>query len=100
VLITLKVDSHFDGKSSITHNVKNLSHWVIEFQHSELWISPPQTKTRGVCVALVALLPFTWKRILRQKKEWKGTQIFHHAKMESSKNPLKGTKILHDIITL
>jgi hypothetical protein len=28
------------------------------------------------------------------------TQIFHHAKTESSKNPLKETKILQDIITL
>jgi len=28
------------------------------------------------------------------------TQIFHHAKILSSKNPLKETKILQDIITL
>jgi hypothetical protein len=28
------------------------------------------------------------------------TQIFHHAKIQSSKNPLKETKILQDIITL
>jgi hypothetical protein len=28
------------------------------------------------------------------------TQIFHHAKKYSSKNPLKETKILPDIITL
>jgi hypothetical protein len=27
------------------------------------------------------------------------TQIFHHAKIESSKNPLKETIILQDIIT-
>jgi hypothetical protein len=27
-------------------------------------------------------------------------QIFHHAKIYSSKNPLKETKILQDIITL
>ncbi len=27
-------------------------------------------------------------------------QVFHHAKIESSKNPLKETKILQDIITL
>jgi hypothetical protein len=26
------------------------------------------------------------------------TQIFHHAKKKSSKNPLQGTKILQDII--
>jgi hypothetical protein len=28
------------------------------------------------------------------------TQIFHHGKIKSSKNPLKETKILPDIITL
>jgi hypothetical protein len=28
------------------------------------------------------------------------TQIFHHAEIQSSKNPLKETKILQDIITL
>jgi hypothetical protein len=28
------------------------------------------------------------------------TQIFHHAKIRSSKNPLKETKIIPDIITL
>jgi hypothetical protein len=28
------------------------------------------------------------------------TQIFHHAKIQSSKNPLKETKVLQDIITL
>jgi hypothetical protein len=28
------------------------------------------------------------------------TQIFHHAKIQSSKNRLKQTKILQDIITL
>jgi hypothetical protein len=28
------------------------------------------------------------------------TQIFYHAKIKSSKNPLKETKILQDIITL
>jgi hypothetical protein len=28
------------------------------------------------------------------------TQIFHHAKRQSSKNPLKETKILKDIMTL
>jgi hypothetical protein len=28
------------------------------------------------------------------------TQIFCHAKIESSKNPLKETKIIQDIITL
>jgi hypothetical protein len=46
-------------------------------------------------------LPFTLKSILRQKKRRiKGTQIFHHAKISSSKNPLKETKILQGIITL
>jgi hypothetical protein len=28
------------------------------------------------------------------------TQIFHHAKMLSSKNPVKETKFLQDIVTL
>jgi hypothetical protein len=42
-------------------------------------------------------LPFTLKSILRQKKN---DQVFHHAKIESSKNHLKETKISQDIITL
>jgi outer membrane protein assembly factor BamA len=36
-------------------------------------------------------LPFALKSILRQKK-FIETQIFDHAKMQSSKNPLKETK--------
>jgi outer membrane protein assembly factor BamA len=44
-------------------------------------------------------LPFTLESILRQKRIME-TQIFHHAKIESSKNPLKETKILQDITTL
>jgi hypothetical protein len=34
-----------------------------------------------------------------QKKNY-GIQKFHHTKIQSSKNPVKETKILQDIITL
>jgi hypothetical protein len=36
----------------------------------------------------------------KAKEKIMETQIFHHAKILSSKNPLKETKILQDIITL
>jgi hypothetical protein len=49
-------------------------------------------KIMTVCVTL-------WPCHLHSKRIMK-TQIFHHAKIESSKNPLKETKILQDIITL
>jgi hypothetical protein len=45
-------------------------------------------------------LPFTLKSILRQKKKTMETQIFHHAKIWPSKNPLKQTKMFQDILTL
>jgi hypothetical protein len=37
-----------------------------------------KTKKQGVCHTVA--LPFTLKRILRQKKNIMKTQIFHHAK--------------------
>jgi hypothetical protein len=40
------------------------------------------------------------KKYLKEKEELWNTQMFHHAKIQSSKNPLKETKILQDIITL
>jgi hypothetical protein len=39
----------------------------------------------------MALL-FTFKSILRQKKNYENSNIFHHAKTKSSKNLLKETK--------
>jgi hypothetical protein len=46
-------------------------------------------------------LPFTLKMYLKGKgRRIMETQIFHHAKIYSSKNPLKETQILQDIITL
>jgi hypothetical protein len=63
------------------------------------WYGPPSWYNKG-CVTHVAL-PFTFKRILRQKKKNYGnSNIFHHAKLESSKNPLKETKILQEIRTI
>ncbi len=53
------------------------------------------------CLTTLAL-PFTLKSILRSKEENTQTQIFHHAKIWSSKNPLKETKslkILYNSIT-
>jgi hypothetical protein len=40
------------------------------------------------------------KKYLKAKERIMETQIFHHAKkkLKSSENPLKGTKILQDII--
>jgi len=55
------------------------------------------TKENKGCVTFVALA-FTFKSISRQKKSYGNTQIFHHAKIQSSKNPLEETKILQDII--
>jgi hypothetical protein len=40
------------------------------------------------------------KKYLRAKEELWKLKYFHHAKIEFSKNPLKETKILQDIITL
>jgi len=40
------------------------------------------------------------QKYLKGKNRIVKTQIFHHAKIESSKNPLKETKILQGIITL
>jgi hypothetical protein len=47
-------------------------------------------------------LRFILKSILKQKEElWKLKYLFHHAKIyQSSKDPLKETKILQDIVTL
>jgi hypothetical protein len=45
---------------------------------------------KGVCHTMA--LPFTFKKYLKEKKRIMETQIFHHAKIESSKNPLKETK--------
>jgi hypothetical protein len=42
---------------------------------------------QAVCHTMA--LPFTLKRILRQKKNYGNSKIFHHAKIYSSKNPLK-----------
>jgi hypothetical protein len=39
-------------------------------------------------------------KVLCGKRRIKETQIFHYPKILSSKNPLKETKILQDIITL
>jgi len=44
-------------------------------------------------------LPIYIKKYLKARRIME-TQIFHPAKIESSKNPLKETKILKDIITL
>jgi hypothetical protein len=39
------------------------------------------------------------KKYLKATEElWKHSNIFHHAKIQSSKNPLEETKILQDII--
>jgi hypothetical protein len=56
------------------------------------------TKENKGCVTFVAL-PFTLKKYLKATEElWKHSNIFHHAKIQSSKNPLEETKILQDII--
>jgi hypothetical protein len=54
--------------------------------------------TRGVSHCGLAIYI---KKYLKAKEELWKTQMFHHAKIyQSSKNPLKGTKILRGIITL
>jgi hypothetical protein len=47
-------------------------------------------------------LPFTLKSILRQKKIYENSKIFHHAKIYNfrGKKSSKRTKILQGIITL
>jgi hypothetical protein len=44
-------------------------------------------------------LPIYIKKYLNAKEKFMETQIFHHAKTYSSKNPLKETKVLQDITT-
>jgi len=57
----------------------------------------PQMKQGGVSHCGLAI--YIKKKYIKEKKrKIMETQIFHHAKIESSKNPLKETKILHDII--
>jgi hypothetical protein len=44
-------------------------------------------------------LQFPFKKVSYGKRRiMENTQIFHHAKTQSSKNPLKETQILQDII--
>jgi hypothetical protein len=54
-----------------------------------------KTKQGGVshCGLAIYILKY-----LKAKEEFLKTQIFHHAKIQSSKNPLKETKIFQDII--
>jgi hypothetical protein len=40
------------------------------------------------------------EKYLKGKRRIMETQIFHHAEIQSLKNPLKETKILQDITTL
>jgi hypothetical protein len=47
-------------------------------------------ENEGVCHTMA--LPFTLKSISSPKKRIMKTQIFHHAKILSSKNPFKKTK--------
>jgi hypothetical protein len=54
--------------------------------------------TRGVSHTMA--LSIYIKKYVKTKKRIMKTQIFHHAKIESSKNHLKETKILQDITTL
>jgi hypothetical protein len=53
---------------------------------------------QGLCHTVA--LPFTLKRYLKAKRRIMEIQIFHHAKMQSSKKSSKETKVLQDIITL
>jgi hypothetical protein len=55
-------------------------------------------QNKGVCPTVT--LPFTLKRILRQKKNYGNSNISPLQKHNLQKNPLKETKILQDIITL
>jgi hypothetical protein len=52
--------------------------------------------TRGVSHCGVA----NYLKKYNAKRRIMKTQIFHHAKIKSSKNPLKETKILQDIRTI
>jgi hypothetical protein len=54
-------------------------------------------ETRGVSHCGLAIYI---KKYLKGKRRIMETQIFHHAKIWSSKSPLKQTKLLQDIITL
>ncbi len=57
------------------------------------------TKKQGMCRTVA--LPFTFKRILRQKKNYGNSNISPCKKYINLQiNPLKNTKILQDIITL
>jgi hypothetical protein len=53
---------------------------------------------QGVCHNVA--LPFYIEKYCKAKERIMETQIFHHAKILSSKHPLNKTKILQDIITL
>jgi hypothetical protein len=48
---------------------------------------PPLLCKQGVCHTVA--LPFAFQKYLKAKRRIMETQIFHHAKVYSSKNPLK-----------
>jgi hypothetical protein len=52
---------------------------------------------QGVCHTVA--LPFTFKSILRQKKNYENSNISPCENVIFKKNPLKEIKILQDIIT-
>jgi hypothetical protein len=49
---------------------------------------------------VIMTLPFTWKNILRQKKNYGNSNISPCNNIIFKKNPLKETKLLQDITTL
>jgi hypothetical protein len=81
-------------------------HWFLNWQSflrggflicwGQLTQLSKSTKNKQAVCHTVALW-FTLKMYLRAKEELWKPQIFHHAKIQSSKNPPKETKILQDI---
>jgi hypothetical protein len=66
--------------------------------HQEMRLIPTSQTNKGVCHNVA--LPFTLKLLSQTKRRIMETEIFHHAKIQSSKNLLKETKIFQDIIIL
>jgi hypothetical protein len=63
-------------------------------------LSPSLSKTKTRGVSHFGLAIYIIKKYLKAKRRIMKTQIFHNARIQSSKNPLKETKILQEITTL
>jgi hypothetical protein len=89
-----KIEQDFKKKS--TSSLTRSQIWFIPLVDDRQSAYITKIETRGVSNCGLAIYI---KKYLKEKRRIMETQIFHHAKLyQSSKNPLKETKSLQDII--